>query len=102
MDGLVQIQVVVQGNAGAIGVVVWMRRGESGMANSREPKHPLATPSSGPRLKSVRSVILVTEVNPMTRTPAPGHAPRRILPAHLGRDGPNMVLAPSNRISPVS
>jgi hypothetical protein len=44
MDGLVQIQVVVQGNAGAVGLVGWIRRGKSGTANSREPKHPLATP----------------------------------------------------------
>src|SRR2546422_10608252 len=44
-----------------------MRRGVSGTANSREPKRPLATLSSGPRSKSVRSSILVTEVNPMAR-----------------------------------
>src|SRR5215471_478023 len=37
--------------------LVWMRKGESGTANSREPKHPLATPSSGQGSKSVSSPL---------------------------------------------
>src|SRR5712692_4474030 len=65
MDGLVKIQAVVQGNAGAIGVVGLIRRVGSGTANSREHHHPRATPSGGPGSKSVRSPTLVPEVNPM-------------------------------------
>src|SRR5437899_9091290 len=57
------------------------------MANSQEPKHPPATPSSGQGSKIVRSPILRPEVNPDDATPTQGPRPRRHLPAHLGCDG---------------
>ena len=58
------------------------------MANSQEPKHPPATPSSGQGSKIVRSPILRPEVNPDDATPTQGPRPRRHLPAQLGCDRP--------------
>ena len=67
MDGLVQIQVVVQGNVGAVGLVGLDAQGRVWYGELSGAKHPLATPSSGQGSKSVRSPTVVMEVNPMTR-----------------------------------
>src|SRR5262249_59092987 len=47
-----------------------MCKGESGTANSREQKHPLATPSSGRGSKSVSSPLLATGGQPDDAAPA--------------------------------
>jgi hypothetical protein len=63
MDGLIQIQVVVQGNAGAVGLVGLDTQGQVWYGELSGAKHPLASPSSGQGSKSVRSPMLVTEIN---------------------------------------
>ena len=57
MDGLAQIQVVVQGNAGVVGLVGLDAQGRVWYANSRERSHLRAIPSSGQRSKSIRAIL---------------------------------------------
>jgi hypothetical protein len=67
MDGLTQIQVVVQANAGAVGLIGLDTQGESGTANSQAHGHPRATPSSGQGSKKRRSEADRTEANMRAR-----------------------------------